>query len=617
MDELEYKSAIRMIDKLYKELYKSNIVLHNSKSEFDKFDNIKSYIERLDQIHMKAKNNPYCIRLLKKFYYDKYVIKSEDIPIKFVSSISHRKKNNNILRKVYQDQIINDQKASIDVWIDYFVSDESDHIPIWAKYWAFQGMIRLGTFNKITSEFNKRDKKNTSVFVELNKEALNLSIEFLIKMLRKEKIEDQDLELLLKSCSFKKIYEMMLRKTKKETCDIYDGIWIKYEKGSDPLNLVSSIQGYNTEWCIKGVATAYKQLNQGDFYIYYTKDNKGKYKVPRLAIRMENDNIIREICGVAHKQNIEENFEKIIKDKIKNFKDKDEFYYGIQQLEYLTYIHQKWLNNEELNNDELMFIYEINSDIVGVVPKRDPRINEILNSRNKRKDLAKIFNCSEDEIALEEDELYANPDKIICLYNNLNIYDDKVNFPKLIFIKGNVDANDLKDASGIKSVRRIGGDANFDSLIDAKDFKNLVSIGGNANFSSLKTSIGFENLLSIGNNAYFPELRDTLGFINLRIIGEKTFYPNYSESYFPNVIDANGLQNLEVFRGSAIFYSLKSLRYFDKLYVIRDEAAFPVLENIDGLDKINIQNCGGKLHLSNHLQEEWNTYLSNKFHKQI
>ena len=407
----------------------------------------------------------------------------------------------------------------------------------------------------------------------------------------------------------------MLRKTKKETSNIYDGIWIKYNKGSNPICMVSSIQGYNTEWCIAGAATAYKQLNQGDFYIYYTKDNKGKYQVPRLAIRMENDDIIREICGVAHKQNIEENFEKIIKDKIKNFKDKDEFYLGIQQLEYLTFIHQKWLKKELLTKEELMFIYEINSNIIGVVPKRDLRINKIINSRDKRKDLSIIFNCSEDEIALTEDELYENPNNIVCLYDDLKIYDETITFPKLLYIKGNLNADNLIKVNSVNSLKRVGGDVNCESLTDAKGFNTLISIGGSANFASLKTSIGFENIITIGKSAYFPELLETNGFINLSKIGANSFYPNYSDAYFPKVKKVQGLENLEKIKGNAIFYSLKSLEFFKNLHEIRGEAIFDSLENIIGLDKININSCGGKLIINEKIQEEYNNYLSYKIHK--
>lgn len=620
MDDKEFNEAVILIDKIYNRLYDSDVVKHKVNNKYDKYSNIKSYLTRLEKIEDVVKNNPEYIQILKEYYYNRYVIKPENIPIISNQVKPYRKRRKNdkeedLLRKEYQERVINDQKMSLDIWIDYFLSDESNHIPIWAKYWAFQGMIRLGTLNKITLEFNKREKNNTCVFTELNKDALNLSIEYLTKILKKETIADKDLELLLKSGSFKKIYEMMLRKTKKETIDIYDGIWIKFDKGSNPIYMVSSIQGYNTEWCIAGCGTAYQQLNQGDFYIYYTKNNKGEYKVPRLAIRMENDNIIREICGVADKQNIEENFEKIIKDKIKNFKDKDEFLFGINQLEYLTYIHQKWLRDEKLAKEELMFLYEIDSNIVGVVPKKDSRINEILNSRNKIEDLALIFNCSEDEIALDEYELYENPTKIVCLYNNLKIDDEKVNFPKLLFIKGSVTGNYLKDSDGFKSLRRIGGDVNLDSLIDAKGFKNVVSIGGSVNCPNLKTSIGFENLVSIGYNAYFPSLVDTVGFSNLRIIGLKAFYPKYAEAYFPNVIDATGMEKLEVVKGTFIFPNLKSLKHFISLKEIRSEAYLIALESVINLDKICINSCGGKLIINEKLQEEYNNSLFSKIHK--
>ena len=617
MDDKEYKSAIRMIDKLYKEFYKSDEYRHQFRNTNAKFENISSYIERLEKIFKKIKNNPIYINKIKQLFYNKYIIKRENIPNinQNQTRYKRKRKNDEQLNLIHQERVINDQKASLDTWLDYFISKESDHIPMWAKFWAFQGMIKLGTYNKISMQYNKREKNNTGVFAELNKEALNMTIQYLRKMLNKEKIEDKDLELLVKSGSFKKIYEIMLRKTKKETSDIYDGIWVRFDKGSNPINMVSSIQGYNTEWCIAGCGTAYQQLNQGDFYIYYTKNNQGEYKVPRLAIRMENDNIIREICGVADKQNIEENFEKIVKDKIKKFKDKDEFYLGIQQLEYLTYIHQKWLKDEELTKEELMFLYEINNDIVGVVPKKDPRINEILNSRNKREDLAFIFNCSEDDIAFDEYELYDNPTKIVCLYNSLTIDDEKVNFPKLLFVKGNISGSYLKNVNGFKSLRRIGGDVNLDSLIDAKGFKNVVSIGGSVNCPNLKTSIGFENLVSIGYNAYFPCLVDTIGFSDLRIIGLKAFYPKYAEAYFPNVIDATGMEKLEVVKGTFIFPNLKSLKHFISLKEIRSEAYLIALESVINLDKICINSCGGKLIINEKLQEEYNNSLSSKYHK--
>ena len=51
------------------------------------------------------------------------------------------------------------------------------------------------------------------------------------------------------------------------------------------------------------------------------------------------------------------------------------------------------------------------------------------------------------------------------------------------------------------------------------------------------------------------------------------------------------------------------------MHEIRGEAIFDSLENIIGLDKININSCGGKLIINEKIQEEYNNYLSYKIHK--
>ena len=363
------------------------------------------------------------------------------------------------------------------------------------------------------------------------------------------------------------------------------------------------MQGHNTDWCIAGFATAYKQLSEGDFYIYYTKNKNGEYKVPRLCIRMYKDNIIREICGVAPKQNIESGFEDIIIDKIKDFNDKFEFMNGLNQLQFLSIIYKKYKSNQELTKDELRFIYEINSNIVGVVPHKDPRIKEILSNRDKKYDLSLIFNCNEDEIALTQDEVNINT---ICLYDNLIAYEENINLPKLQYVKGDIKCPYLKDVSGLYSLTCVSGSIYLDSLIDATGFKNLRIIGGSINCEYLRKSNGFNNLVSIGYNAYFPEIKEVLNFNSLKIIGLNALYPKYIHAYIPNVITGKGLENLEIIKGNMIFYKLKSLECFKSLKQVRGEAHLASLETIENLDKISINSCGGKLILNKYIEEEYN-----------
>lgn len=200
---MEAELAIRMIDKIYKDLYKSEEVLHNNKNVYNKFGNIKSYINRLERIHNKVKNNDNFRKVLKNYYYAKYVIKPENIKescYKYMKEAFY--KQGKLFIEYDADlsirEIISNQKNSLDVWLDYFLSDDSDYIPMWEKFWPFQGMVKLGTFDKTSGRFNKRDKYNTSEFVDLNREVLALSIDFVRKILNKEEIDDKDLEVLVK-----------------------------------------------------------------------------------------------------------------------------------------------------------------------------------------------------------------------------------------------------------------------------------------------------------------------------------------------------------------------------------------------------------------------------------
>ena len=557
----EYIEAIKIMDGLYKELYKSDEVTHRVKNKYAKFDNIKSYIDRLERIHNKAKYNNNFINMLKKYYYDKYVIKPENIPDSYYNHQQQlyfergygRVEITDEMKKEYQRQIINDQKKSLDIWLDYFFSDDSNYIPMWAKFWSFQGMLKLGPYNKETGKFNKREDNTTGVFADLNREALAISIDYVRKMLNKEKIDDESLEKLVKSGSFKKIYEYVLNNLLKSNANntkSNEGIWIKYHQGSDHMPLVKSLQGYNTGWCTAGEATAKSQLKDGDFYVYYTKDENNEYKIPRIAIRMEG-NEIGEIRGVAKNQNIEPSMEKVVEEKIKDFPDKDRYYKKVHDMKYLTYLYELNKNGGKLSKDDLEFLYEINEEIQGFGYGKDPRIDEIKKTRNPYKDLSLIYQCNEDEIALNQDELFSNPNKIVCLYDNIETNLKEANFPKLRYIIGNAD---------------------FWLLRSAKGLENLQYIAGYAEFSSLTSDDGLDNLQSIGKSVYFSSLKSVLGLGNLRNIGES--------AYFRSSTNLNGFNNL----------------------VIGEEAHFESLTSLDGLENITI---GGKLYLNPQLQAEY------------
>ncbi|MBQ4263527.1 MAG: hypothetical protein IJB83_04740, partial [Bacilli bacterium] len=75
------KNVIAFIDKLYKNLYLDEKVIHHGTgNKYDKFENIDAYLSRLESVHDKVSETGRHKEYLKKLYYDRYVIKEEDIP---------------------------------------------------------------------------------------------------------------------------------------------------------------------------------------------------------------------------------------------------------------------------------------------------------------------------------------------------------------------------------------------------------------------------------------------------------------------------------------------------------------------------------------------------------
>lgn len=358
-------NGIKLLDKLYKDLYKTkevrNAIKRNKNvNNSNKYEDIIDYLNRLERIH-KLANTSEKRDILLNFYYDKYVVKEDEIPNKL---------NKNI--------IIDTQKEGIKKWLNYLL-DDSLNYPFWAKYWAFQGMVRMGNYDYISSKYTKRTKSTLSPFLELNTDILNDTINYIIKYTNNIKINDEIIDKIIDSGSFSKIYNICSKRNnnyiKKDT-NYNDGKWIKYNEGSieDAIKLSESLKNQPNSWCTKEKNIAINQLcggdiyYRGDFYVYYTKDKNNKYVVPRIAIRMDGNNEIGEIRGIDDNQNLEEGLELILKKKIDEFKflskfEKLDAYKKINDQRKLTIIANKTRDNIDLNIEEKEFLYELNYNI--------------------------------------------------------------------------------------------------------------------------------------------------------------------------------------------------------------------------------------------------------------
>ena len=343
----------RFLDILYKELYKSKEVLHTKEKNDIKEESIKRYMDRLESIHDKA-NTKSKKNLIKSLYFKNYVIKKENLPWYMGDN--------------EKQGIIETQKKSLSTWIDY-LTDENAKYPMWAKYWVFHQMLKMGTYDEINDKYTKRTNKTINPFIEANPEIIAKCIGNLIKLLGNEKLSTQEIRKLVSNISFEKMY-IEYQKNKKKRYKSNEGIWIKYKQGSieDAIKLSSSLEGKNTGWCTANEETAINQLCGkggyigGDFYVYYTKDEDGNYKMPRIAIRLDGHENIGEIRGVEEHQNLEEEMIPILESKLKDmsFLSKnniDKYMNKINDLKDLVLIKEKTLNGIELTDQEKVDLY--------------------------------------------------------------------------------------------------------------------------------------------------------------------------------------------------------------------------------------------------------------------
>lgn len=433
---------------------------------------------------------------------------------------------------------IKDQKDSLHEWVNYFLSSDTNFYPTWFKQWSLHEMAKLGTFNKAQGYFNGRNESTVAPFPELNREALALTFDVLTRSINKQALPEkisEDLKASLKKKKFPQIYASALIASLPDinVLNTTQGHWIKFNKGSDSTLLSGSLKGHGTGWCTVGDSVAKEQLDSGDFYVYYSIDKNGDYKIPRLAIRME-DSQIGEVRGIAEKQNLDKKIAKttILEEKLGEF--------GAEGIRYkkktadmnkLSAIEEKNNSLKELTEDELRFLYEIDQKIEGFGYKSDPRIEDIKKQRDIKNDYAAIYNILPSEVSGNISDVLSGKCKVFIGHLMLKPEDNLLSI-NVIHVTGNLYADILVKSKGLESLQRIDGSAGFMSLKTAKGLKNLQWVGHSAEFRSLKTAKGLESLEYIGGSASFQLLTNAKAFKNLKYVGGHAYF----HSLKPNAI---------------------------------------------------------------------------------
>jgi hypothetical protein len=408
-------------------------------------DKIADWLKVVERTHTSHREDPQIQDRIKEYYHKEYIINEEDIPQGYYDNQSRLARElghgdieiSEDTKKELAEIIIADQKSTLDTWTDYFTSEDSDSYPMWAKYWSFTSMVKMSSYDKEEHKFGRRDKGTVAPFPDLDREALAHVVDAMIKKVGKEnltnEIQDEEFEKLLGGANFGKLYAYAIEQVtpaEKAELESTEGEWIKYNKGSDHMPLVQSLQGHGTGWCTAGESTAENQLKSGDFYVYYSYDKDGKPTIPRTAIRMQGDNI-GEIRGIAKEQNLDHFIGDVVDEKLEEFGTEGEVYQKKStDMKKLTEIDNMVKSGQELGKEDLRFLYEIDNTIEGFGYQRDPRIAEILQSRNPKEDAPIVFDCQPSEIAWDVNEVNENTKAYIGAWN-VDVFNIIQNYPNI------------------------------------------------------------------------------------------------------------------------------------------------------------------------------------------
>ena len=311
------------------------------------------------------------------------------------------------MRRALTEAVQADQRVGLGKWVEYLGGNDGDYLD-WFKSYTFSSVTKLGNYDKEKGEFLKRSKGTTAAYPELNREALA----YVYDVLNKSRVQgeqvnggakDEQLQKHLKSGNFGKLYAHAVMEVTPDSPELRKdirGSWTKFKQTDDPRTarrLSGSLQGHGTGWCTAGESTANIQLQGGDFYVYYTRDEDGKDTVPRVAIRMQ-EGTVAEVRGINTAQELESEMADITSEQLTDLPGGEEYIRKAQDMKRLTTIEKKIGANPdaELTSEELRFLYELDHEIEGFGYEEDPRVKEIRTMRGDRDkpELARILSES-------------------------------------------------------------------------------------------------------------------------------------------------------------------------------------------------------------------------------
>jgi len=157
-------------------------------------EKLADWMKLLERTH--GHDDPRVFERIKEYYHKEHVINTEDIPEGYYENqqrLAREQGHGDVeitdkMRSQLAEVVVADQESTLDNWVNYLSSSDSDSFPMWAKYWAFNGMTKLSTYDKEKHAFGKRGEGTVAPFPDLDREALAYVVDAIEKKAKKEDI---------------------------------------------------------------------------------------------------------------------------------------------------------------------------------------------------------------------------------------------------------------------------------------------------------------------------------------------------------------------------------------------------------------------------------------------
>ena len=408
--------------------------------------------------------------------------------------------------KNIQEMQINSLKA----WSNY-LGDENSPYPMWFKVYAWDGMTKMGSYNKEKRRYERRDQHTVAAYPDCDPEIISTIYGYINDFYNtpehalydEDGNRDKELEAIVASGNFSKLYSLAENEkspiipTPENPEDIH-GEWVVYTPG-DERAMARASRG--TGWCTKNPSVARSYLTNANygqieyeekddrhnndsqdskaaFWVFHLYDPNNPGKLAQngcLAILVDsNGNVTNEVRGLGEGEDIEDALIPTLEQKLKSLPGNENKLAEVLDRKKLITLDRKMQNGEDLTKEELEFLYEIHRpiQILDTYNGDDPRIKEL----REKYDIEYALNAG-----LNIDQLVSKM-KSSCIAKNLNtLISNGANVNQLV---SNMDSCDI-----VKNLNTIiSHGANINQLVSelwaydiVKNLNTLISNGANVN----------------------------------------------------------------------------------------------------------------------------------------